>query len=343
MADRPVKQPTAEHPITVEPTGKHVTVRVNGELVADTHDAVTLQESTYPAVYYIPFRDVVQGVLLRSATTTYCPYKGDASYYHVTTAAGANIDDVIWTLRAALPGGGRHRGSCRVLPGQGRHHRRSGIVYGGAPHRQRGSLRPGQSRPDVVAVAPGPRRPVLSPRPRRRHLADQPDGLRPGDGADQAGPRPTPSTARHGAAAQRNSSTRCPRYWVPTTTRPGSPPTNRPSPLAHRRVPHLRLGRTGRVLESLDPCRARTASVRDGRAPRMAGAGDEVRRAGPGPGTRAHAGAAVRRRVAAHPVVGVSSHQRRPGTRPHDGRVCSARGLAGAAVGSPGRSRPALR
>ena len=116
MADRPVKQPTAEHPITVEPTGKHVTVRVNGELVADTHDAVTLQESTYPAVYYIPFRDVVQAVLRRSATTTYCPYKGDASYYHVMTAAGANIDDVIWTYEQPYPAVGDIAGHVAFYP-----------------------------------------------------------------------------------------------------------------------------------------------------------------------------------------------------------------------------------
>ena len=61
MSNRPVLEPTASHPITVEPTGKHVTVRVNGEVVADTDDALTLQESTYPAVQYIPLRDVVAG------------------------------------------------------------------------------------------------------------------------------------------------------------------------------------------------------------------------------------------------------------------------------------------
>jgi len=38
MSDRPVLEPTASHPITVEPTGKRVTVRVNGELVADTDE-----------------------------------------------------------------------------------------------------------------------------------------------------------------------------------------------------------------------------------------------------------------------------------------------------------------
>jgi uncharacterized protein (DUF427 family) len=103
MSDRPVLQPTANHPITVEPTGKHVTVRINGEVVAETDNALTLQESTYPAVQYIPLSDVVQTVLMSSDTTTYCPFKGDASYYTVTTAAGDTVEDAIWTYEQPYP------------------------------------------------------------------------------------------------------------------------------------------------------------------------------------------------------------------------------------------------
>jgi len=103
MTDRPVLQPSASHPITVEPTGRHVTVRVNGDVVADTDNALTLQESTYPAVHYIPMSDVVQGVLTSSNTTTYCPFKGDASYYNVTTEAGDTVEDAIWTYEQPYP------------------------------------------------------------------------------------------------------------------------------------------------------------------------------------------------------------------------------------------------
>jgi uncharacterized protein (DUF427 family) len=95
MTDRPVLQPTAEHPITIAPTDRHVTVRVNGEVVAETDAALTLQESTYPAVQYVPLADVVETALRRSDTTTYCPFKGEASYYHVTVG-GDTVDDVIW-------------------------------------------------------------------------------------------------------------------------------------------------------------------------------------------------------------------------------------------------------
>ena len=116
MTNRPVLEPTAEHPITVEPTGKHVTVRVNGELVADTRDALTLQESTYPAVQYIPLGDVAQDRLRHSDTTTYCPFKGDASYYHVTTAAGDTVEDVIWTYEQPYPAVGDIVGHVAFYP-----------------------------------------------------------------------------------------------------------------------------------------------------------------------------------------------------------------------------------
>ncbi len=97
MSSRPVLQPTEQHPITVAPTGRRVTVRVNGEVVAETDGALTLQESSYPAVQYIPLIDVNRKVLRPTATATYCPYKGEASYYSVVTAAGDTVDDAIWT------------------------------------------------------------------------------------------------------------------------------------------------------------------------------------------------------------------------------------------------------
>jgi uncharacterized protein (DUF427 family) len=102
MTERPVLQPSDAHPITVTPTGRHVVVRVNGEVIAETDDALTLQESTYPAVQYLPLADVVPPVLVRSDTTTYCPFKGEAKYFHVNSAGGT-VDDAIWTYESPYP------------------------------------------------------------------------------------------------------------------------------------------------------------------------------------------------------------------------------------------------
>jgi uncharacterized protein (DUF427 family) len=100
---RPVLAPTAEHPITIEPTQGRVVVRIGDTVVADSRGALTLQESTYPAVQYIPMADVDQSLLRRTDTATYCPFKGDASYYSVSTSAGDTVDDVIWTYEQPYP------------------------------------------------------------------------------------------------------------------------------------------------------------------------------------------------------------------------------------------------
>jgi len=94
---RIVKIPDATHPITIQPTGARVTVRVGGVTVADTARALSLAESTYPVVQYIPIQDVDQGLLRRTDTQTYCPFKGEASYYSVATPDGTTEPDLIWT------------------------------------------------------------------------------------------------------------------------------------------------------------------------------------------------------------------------------------------------------
>ena len=96
MSERQVLQPTAAHPITVTPTDGHVVVRIGGTVVAETDAALSLRESTYPVVQYVPLAAVDQNVLSRSATTTYCPFKGEADYFDVTVG-GETVTDAIWT------------------------------------------------------------------------------------------------------------------------------------------------------------------------------------------------------------------------------------------------------
>ena len=94
---RTVKIPDATHPITIRPTGSHVTVRVGGVTVAESDSALSLAEASYPVVQYIPIEDVDQSLLERTDSQTYCPYKGDASYYSLRTPDGETETDLIWT------------------------------------------------------------------------------------------------------------------------------------------------------------------------------------------------------------------------------------------------------
>ena len=93
---RQVLIPGPDHPITIEPTGDRVVVRRGDVIVADTLDALTLYEASYPPVHYIPLADVDEGAIRPSDGQTYCPFKGDATYYALI-AGGDAIEDAIWT------------------------------------------------------------------------------------------------------------------------------------------------------------------------------------------------------------------------------------------------------
>jgi uncharacterized protein (DUF427 family) len=96
MADKAMKLPGPNHPISIEANSSRVTVIVGGKIIADTSAALTLREASYPAVQYIPRRDVDMATLVRSEHTTYCPYKGDASYFSIP-AGGDRSVNAVWT------------------------------------------------------------------------------------------------------------------------------------------------------------------------------------------------------------------------------------------------------
>jgi uncharacterized protein (DUF427 family) len=97
-AGKPVKIPGPEHPITIEPNPGRVIVSIGGEQVADTREALTLSEAGYNPVQYIPLSDVNMALLTPSDHETYCPFKGDASYYSVPSAGERGLN-VIWQYR----------------------------------------------------------------------------------------------------------------------------------------------------------------------------------------------------------------------------------------------------
>ena len=94
-----IKIPNADHPITIEPSAGRVRVLAGGNVVADSRNALTLRESDYPAVQYIPRKDVDMTQLQRTSHQTYCPYKGDAAYYSVP-AGGERSVNAVWTYEA---------------------------------------------------------------------------------------------------------------------------------------------------------------------------------------------------------------------------------------------------
>lgn len=82
-----------QHRITTKPAGVRVRIVLRGEVIADTRDAVELRESSYPVVYYLPREDVMMHRLVRSDRETYCPFKGQASYFSVVGGPA----DAVWS------------------------------------------------------------------------------------------------------------------------------------------------------------------------------------------------------------------------------------------------------
>ena len=96
MTEKRVLQPGPDHPITVTPNAEHVTVTAAGQRLADTRGALVLKEASYPAVQYIPREDVDMAKLQRTDHATYCPYKGDCSYFSIP-ALGERGANAVWT------------------------------------------------------------------------------------------------------------------------------------------------------------------------------------------------------------------------------------------------------
>lgn len=96
MKQKQINVPGPDHPISIERNSARIVVSVAGRVVADTRNALTLREADYPPVHYIPREDVDLSQLERTDHATYCPYKGDCSYYGVP-AGGKKSVNAVWT------------------------------------------------------------------------------------------------------------------------------------------------------------------------------------------------------------------------------------------------------
>jgi uncharacterized protein (DUF427 family) len=98
-AAKPIKIPGPDHPITIERNPTRIVVSLAGRVVADTRETLTLREAHYPAVQYIPRKDVDMALLERTDHTTYCPYKGDRSYFSIPFGGERSVN-AVWSYEA---------------------------------------------------------------------------------------------------------------------------------------------------------------------------------------------------------------------------------------------------
>jgi len=115
MKEKQVKRPGPDHPISIQRNPARIVVSVAGRVVADTRNALTLCEAAYPPVQYIPVEDVDFSQLKRTDQATYCPYKGDCSYYSVP-AGGKKSVNAVWSYEDPFPSVAQIKGHVAFYP-----------------------------------------------------------------------------------------------------------------------------------------------------------------------------------------------------------------------------------
>jgi uncharacterized protein (DUF427 family) len=96
MSKSPGHRKWPDHRIRETHLPGRVQAIVHGEVIADSHDVIKVDEDENPTRYYFPRTDVSMSSLERSDTTTECPFKGKARYFNVRTH-GTELHDAVWT------------------------------------------------------------------------------------------------------------------------------------------------------------------------------------------------------------------------------------------------------
>jgi len=115
VEEKQIKIPGPDHPISIEANLSRVVVTVGGQVIADTQGALTVREASYPPVQYVPRSDVNMAALTRTQHTTYCPYKGDASYYSIP-AGGDRSVNAVWSYESPFAAVNQIRGYVAFYP-----------------------------------------------------------------------------------------------------------------------------------------------------------------------------------------------------------------------------------
>ena len=102
MKEKQIKIPGPDHPISIQQNPARVVVSVAGRVIADTPQCADTSGSGLSAVQYIPREDVDFTQLERTDHATYCPYKGDCSYYNIP-AGGKKSVNAVWTYENPYP------------------------------------------------------------------------------------------------------------------------------------------------------------------------------------------------------------------------------------------------
>lgn len=96
MSQSPGHLKWPDHKVIDSPLDQRVTVEIDGQPIADSRHVIRVEEDRHPVRYYFPRTDVRMELLERSSTTTECPFKGLAHYFHLDVG-GRKLEDAVWS------------------------------------------------------------------------------------------------------------------------------------------------------------------------------------------------------------------------------------------------------
>lgn len=96
MSHSPGHQKFPDHHVREDRIPRRVTATIAGETIADSTDAIRVDEDEMPARWYFPRADVAMSRLEHTETTTECPFKGKASYFTLKLT-GKTLPDTAWS------------------------------------------------------------------------------------------------------------------------------------------------------------------------------------------------------------------------------------------------------
>jgi len=88
-----------DYRVEISSTDDHVRILDGDVCLADSRRPLKVTESRHHPVWYLPMADVDASLIEATDHSTYCPFKGQASYWSVR-GAGARLENSIWSYES---------------------------------------------------------------------------------------------------------------------------------------------------------------------------------------------------------------------------------------------------
>ena len=91
-----------DYAVEIHPADANVSVTYDGVTIAETKKAIIIRETKHAEVFYLPREDVNMALFTPTDLSTYCPFKGHASYWNLT-ANEKTENNIVWSYESPYP------------------------------------------------------------------------------------------------------------------------------------------------------------------------------------------------------------------------------------------------